>query len=160
MKNRLAVQLGWIAAFTSVAVIAGCTTQTGSPTPAYQTIDLVATDADNRYPVSVQVVDESHRLADARSSSPSELSAQLQQRPMEGAAIAVTRVDGSDTFVLLIWNGTGCDRNASVLVGRDVTTLTVDAGAPATCSLPGTYRSIVLMFVSPVVVEEIRLEAT
>jgi hypothetical protein len=160
MRSRLAGHLGLFAACISVLVIAGCTSQSEpSPTPSYQTIDLVAADAEDQYPVSVRVVDESNRLTDARSASPSELAAEFRARPMEGAAIGVTPVDATDHSVLLIWNGSGCDRNAAILVAKDVSALTVDTDAPAACSLPGTYRGVVLTFANPVIVEEIRLEA-
>lgn len=76
---------------------------------------------------------------------------------MEGAALGASPFEDSDHRLAIVWNGSACDRNASMVIARQVARITLDAGTPEACSGPRTYRAVVLEFDGPIVVEDIDL---
>jgi hypothetical protein len=157
-----------IATLAALAIaVGGCTSETRpSPSPTASSppnagpVVLVASDDENRFPVAVRVIDESGRLQAVRPVGPVELAAGLARTPMEGAALGAWQVDGSDRQVAIVWNGSACDRDASIVITTGVGSVTVDAGSPDECSGPGAYRGVVLVFDGPIVVEDVDLAVT
>ena len=148
-----------VALLAALAVaVGGCSLEPRAAVPSSAaSIELVASDTGGRFPVAVRVVDQSGRLREARAVTPVELTAELARSPMEGAALGAWPFAGSDRRVAIVWNGSACDRNASIVIASGVETVTVAAGTPEACSGQGTYRAVVLVFDGPIVVDEIDL---
>ena len=148
-----------VALLAALAIaVGGCSVEPRAAGPPSATpIDLVTSNADGRYPVAVRVVDHSGRLRSARAVTPAELTRELDRRPMEGAAIGASPFAGSDRQVLVVWHGSACDRNASMVIAPEIALLTLDAGTPEACSGPNSYRAVVIELDGPIVVDDIDL---
>lgn len=145
-------------------VVGACTSEprpdsspTASPAPSADPIVLVASDAQNRSPVAVRVIDESGRRQAARPVGAAELAAELARSRMEGAAFRACQVEGSDRQMAIVWNGGACDRDASIVIATGADAVTIDPGTPAGCSGPGAYRGVVLVFDGPIGVDDVHL---
>jgi hypothetical protein len=106
--------------------------------------------------VEIAVVDLSSRLGGVRTAS-----LDVTTVPPDVAAkpiyLAETKTPGE---VLLTWSGSGCDRQASVTIDKDLTAISVERIEASDCEGDARTYGLFLTFDDPVDVDSIELSAT
>ena len=106
--------------------------------------------------VEIAVVDLSNHLLGARAASldSTTLPPDIAAKPIH---LAETTTPGE---LLLTWSGSGCDRRASVTVGRSLTTISVERIEAPECDGDARSYGLILTFDDPVDVDSIELSTT
>jgi hypothetical protein len=106
--------------------------------------------------VEIAVVDLSNHLLGARAASldGTTLPPDVAAKPIH---LAETTTSGE---LLLTWSGSGCDRRASVTVGRSLTTISVERIEAPNCEGDARTYGLILTFDDPVDVDTVELSTT
>jgi hypothetical protein len=142
----------------AIALVTGCAPGSSETAAGPRSTTFTGFDSRGELPVEITVVDDSQMVSEARPATPVELAAEFAQRPMEGAAGGLTSFGGSDSAVLLVWAGDGCDRWVAISVSAAADRLSVNPRPTGDCDQRLAYRGVVLTFSAPVDVGAITLD--
>jgi hypothetical protein len=119
-------------------------------------LTVVATDDRGDRPMSLTIVDPEGLIATARAATPEEITSLAEGVDPSSSRIAMAVAPTDPAGILIVWEGTVCDKSGSVAISGGSGQIVVAPDPRGGCDLVPIYRGLVLTFTIPVDIGAVR----